>query len=167
MGIVAVEGIQNAGSRDRWSLAGGFGRAAPSRGAALALAALISGVAVPAVAQDATWRGVIRCEAVAGATETPLNVPASVVVRRGVASFERPIRSPQGGRTGLWERWEARPAADGAVVFAGEMSGRGWVMRARYAGVLAGSEATLSGEQVWELERGPQTRPCTVTLRRE
>jgi hypothetical protein len=104
---------------------------------------------------------------VAGATETPLNVPASVVVRRGVATFERPIRTPQGGRTGLWERWEARVAADGAVVLGGEMSGRGWVMRARYAGVLAGAEVTLSGEQIWELERGPQTRPCQVTLRRE
>lgn len=140
---------------------------AGGRAACAALAGLVSALASPALAQDATWRGTIRCEAVAGVTETPLNVPASVTVRRGVASFERPIRNPQGGRTGLWERWEARVAADGAVALGGEMSGRGWVLRARYAGVLAGAETTLRGEQVWELERGAQTRPCEVTLRRE
>lgn len=77
------------------------------------------------------WSGRLICDAVEGFTTQPLNVPFEVTVRRGVATYARPVLSSQSARTGVWERGEGRVGADGAVVLDGGAGGRGFLYTAR------------------------------------
>lgn len=129
---------------------------------------LVLAVATPAAAQDAVWSGRLVCDPVEGFTTQPLNVPFEVTVRRGVATYARPVLSSAAARTGVWERGEGRVGADGAVVLEGGAGGRGFLYSARYEGRL-GPEATaeFTGHQDWQVEGREFRRPCRTTLTRQ
>jgi hypothetical protein len=124
--------------------------------------------AAPAAAQDAVWSGRLTCDPVEGFTTQPLNVPFEVTVRRGVATYARPVLSSQAARTGVWERGEGRVGPDGAVVMQGGAGGRGFVYGARYQGRL-GPETTaeFTGHQDWTVEARQFRRDCRATLTRQ
>lgn len=124
--------------------------------------------ASPAAAQDAVWSGRLVCDPVEGFTTQPLNVPFEVTVRRGVATYARPVLSSAAARTGVWERGEGRVGPDGAVVMEGGAGGRGFLYRARYEGRLgAGATADVTGHQDWQVDGREFRRSCRATLTRQ
>jgi hypothetical protein len=132
------------------------------------IALALLAVAAPAAAQDAVWSGRLICDPVEGFTTQPLNVPFEVTVRRGVATYARPVLTSAAARTGVWERGEGRIGADGAVVLEGGAGGRGFFYVARYEGRL-GPDATaeFTGRQDWTTDGREFRRPCRVTLTRQ
>jgi hypothetical protein len=128
---------------------------------------LVLAAATPAAAQDAVWSGRLVCDPVEGFTTQPLNVPFEVTVRRGIATYARPVLSSQSARTGVWERGEGRVGPDGSVVLEGGAGGRGFLYRSRYEGRL-GPEATaeFSGRQDWTTDGREFRRQCRATLTR-
>lgn len=129
---------------------------------------LILAAASPAAAQDAVWSGRLICDPVEGFTTQPLNVPFEVTVRRGVATYARPVLSSGAARTGVWERGEGRVGPDGAVVLEGGAGGRGFVYAARYEGRLGpDGTAEFTGRQDWTADRREFRRQCRATLTRQ
>ncbi|MCX7686276.1 MAG: hypothetical protein N2Z67_13510 [Acetobacteraceae bacterium] len=126
---------------------------------------LVLAAAAPAEAQDPVWRGRLVCDPVEGFTTQPLNVPFEVTLRRGVASYARPVLSSQSARTGVWERGEGRVGPGGAVVLQGGAGGRGFLFTARYEGRLGpGETAEFTGWQDWQVEGREFRRACRATL---
>ncbi|MFN6955224.1 MAG: hypothetical protein ACK4PG_10565 [Acetobacteraceae bacterium] len=129
---------------------------------------LVLAAADPAAAQDTSWSGRLTCDAVEGFTTQPLNVPFEVTVRRGVATYARPVLSSQSARTGVWERGEGRVGPDGAVVLEGGAGGRGFLYTARYEGRFGpGETAEFTGWQDWIADGRQFRRACRVTLTRQ
>ncbi|NBS43762.1 MAG: hypothetical protein EBT34_08550 [Acetobacteraceae bacterium] len=133
------------------------------------LLALICCAAAPVAAQsfNGIWEGRLRCDAVAGMTQTPLDVAFTIRVEAGLAKYERPVLSATAARTGAWERGEGRVAADGELMMQGGSSGRGFGYRARYEGRLgADGIGHFTGAQDWILSDREFTRACTVEVRK-
>jgi hypothetical protein len=125
--------------------------------------------AAPAAAQsfNGVWEGRLRCDAVEGMTQTPLDVVFTIRVEAGVAKYERPVLSATAARTGAWERGEGRVAADGALLLQGGSAGRGFGYRARYEGRLgADGVGRFTGTQEWILADRDFTRACTVEVKK-
>ena len=129
---------------------------------------LVLAAASPAAAQDSAWTGRLVCEPVEGFTTQPLNVPFEVTVRRGMATYARPVLSSLSARTGVWERGEGRVGRDGAVVLEGGAGGRGFLYTARYEGRLGpGDTAEFTGWQDGRVEGREFRRACRATLTRQ
>jgi hypothetical protein len=141
-------------------------RAALALGLALCLAAGVAGPAPRAEPPaSVAWTGRLRCDALPGRVQGPLDVDFSLVVTGDRARYERDIRDPASVRTGVtyWERGEGVVAPDGSLRLSGYATGRDWSYTTRFEGRLDASGAgELRGAQSWR----STSRACVIQLRR-
>lgn len=122
-----------------------------------------------AQAQDGSWTGRMRCDAIPNMTSGPLNAPFTMTMAGGMAHYTREVQTTAGQVSGRPETGQGRIGADGSLTLEGSAAPSGqhsWAYSARYSGRIVGDAVTLRGTQDGTVRTIPHQRPCTIMLRR-
>jgi hypothetical protein len=122
----------------------------------------------PSAAQsnDGTWRGQLHCNKLSF-TKGPQNVPLTLTVSGGSASFTRQVYNPD--NTQVMGTEEGSGTVSGNQIKLSSKwnspTGRS-AYTASYSGTMAGGAANLHGTQAWTLDGKPESRSCSISLRK-